>query len=62
MIGEDFVCLFVSKSIKCNSSGFREKKPVDIVFFFGDSSHKLNLRTQIPEEMTKTIIFKSHIA
>lgn len=57
-MGKDFL---KTKSIECNCSGFREKKPVDVVFFFWDSSFDSNPRTQIPEDMTKIIIFKTHI-
>lgn len=48
------------KSVECNCSRFREKKPIDIIFFYWDSSFESNPRTQISEETTKIIIFKIH--
>ena len=61
MMGEDFFLKQRALSVTVQGSGRKKKKPVDTVFFFGDSSFESDPRTQIPEEMTKIIIFKTHI-
>ena len=61
-MGKDFFLKQRALSVTVQGSGRKKKKkPVDIVFFFGDSSFESDPRTQIPEEMTKIIIFKTHI-